>query len=776
LFLRLDDDLRTVRAPVTGFLEKVMLPSTLAAPAPEIDLAARQRAHREFQESVGGEIEVPVTLEESFGGFRFLLAGRADIVESTADGLRLTEIKTTARGRPPTLMDADPSWLMQTYSYARAMKAAGAAGLSARLVLVPCRGGFDPLEIPVDPDDQGMESQWLDLLSEASRHLTRAVARHRGQVAALEDPVFPWESRRPGQDLLERISARTVGSGTWSLVEAPTGTGKTAAVLAGALSEALPRRMRVFFLTSKNTQRLTAVSTVGAMAGRGLPVSSIVIEARAAICASCHTRCKPLECTFSRVFGPRVRSGGLLHELLSGWVVLPDRVRELAARHGVCPYELQLAASEHCDIVICDCNYAFDPSVHLRRFFDDPSTAVDNVLLVDEAANLPSRARDYYSPQISAAMVDAAASSLKGFRRFGKLVAELAGAFEELALVPLENGEEETDPSVLSCLRPEAWAREVLQTEKTLPDPIFDLFMAVVGMSRIAGLADGRFHLLLRRDSGRPVLQWFCKDASEFTGETFRSCASAVCFSATLRPLDHHRELLGLGPETRTASLPWPFPRENLRVWVDPGVDTRFRLRQASLPELAGRITRLVSMRPGTYLVFFPSYEYLAMAAPQLSDAGPPVLVQRPGMTAHERAEFLAALAGCDHLVLTVAGGIFAEGVDLVAPARRGAIVVGPCLPAPDLRQSLLSGYYEDRGLGGFVTASAMPGISRVVQAAGRLVRSPSDRGVIVLMDRRFGWHPFVDLLPEHWLEDGRPRMLGSEMGEIEAFWGGDRE
>jgi len=781
MFLKLDEKTLTVRSGIRDLIDRVLLPEDLEPGWFEPDPAARTRVHRAFQESVpGAGLEVPLSLEEECSGYRFIISGRADMVEDLpGGGFRVTEVKTVGgkgfgrSGRIPS------SFPMQLYFYARAL-AGGSPdlpGVSMRLVILPCvRGDPPPVEIPMDDSREEMDASWRDMLRTVAGLLDIWRARRRRQLDRLsKGGIFPFASRRPGQERLEKLSAEAVSSSGRVLVEAPTGIGKTAAILAGALREAIPAGLRVFLLTSKNTQRRIALETFSRMAESGLDLAVAVMDSRERMCALGNARCRAGECPYSQRFGSRVRGSRVIERLLDPGLVEPAAVRSAAIEAGVCPYELSLARARHCDLILGDFNYAFDPSVRLGRFFDEPGEAGRNVLLVDEAANLPSRAREYYSPAIESSLVDAAFPLPKRFSTFRGLLNRLRESLAGLAPDLSTDGENETEipRSSLPDLRPEAWLDRLSRLDVPLSDELYNVIFAVMAMARVSDIAGRCFHLIGGRNAGGSSVQWFCTDASPFTGECFAACRAAVCFSATLRPAPHHRDLLGLPPDTVLETLPWPFQSGSLSVWVDRFVDTRYRARARSMPMLVKRVSMLREIMPGTYVLFFPSYGYMDAAASALAGTGARLLVQRPGMDQGAREAFMSELEEGGRLVLTVSGGIFSEGVDLRAPDLRGAAVAGPSLPSVDLRNRLLAEDFTESGKNGFDCASVIPGMARVVQAVGRLVRKPGDRAVVLLFDGRFLEKRHSDLFPEHWLDGSRPRQVSWSMKEIGEFWAG---
>ena len=289
-------------------------------------------------------------------------------------------------------------------------------------------------------------------------------------------------------------------------------------------------------------------------------------------------------------------------------------------------------------------------------------------------------------------------------------------------------------------------------------------------------LSDDAFSHYLERDGDEYRLQILCKDPSRFLGGVIRRCHSVIGLSATLSPSEFYRDLLGFEPERTVAvSVPNPFPAENRRIVIDTSVATTYRERPMNYGPIAQQLSRFADAVPGNTLALFPSYRFLAEVASQMAPQRKRVLVQNPGDGHDQRQEILETLRGAlfgDILLLAVAGGVFAEGVDYPGEMLKAVAVVGPCLPALTLDQELLKSYYEERFDRGFEYAFVVPGMTRVVQAAGRLIRSQSDVGVIALLDRRFLWRPYREHLPVHWTpEEGLKSLLGDPGEVAERFF-----
>ncbi|MFO8183499.1 MAG: helicase C-terminal domain-containing protein [Candidatus Aegiribacteria sp.] len=755
------------------------LPDTLVPSRSALTVHQRQRAHSAYQRKLraeGWETEVSVSSEHEVRGIVFLIRGRVDLLRRNEGELELLEVKTVDSG--PDLMDpveGRPSHSLQLCFYAGALSEQYEIPLErvrGALVYLPLGDGeHRPFRRDIDLADPGLDLLWRNLLEDTADMLLREDERKRLQESSLEGFEFPYDTRRPGQDMMMSEVESCVEKSGYLLMQAPTGTGKTAAVLTGAIRGALPERLTVFFLTAKNTHKLIVAETLKLIMEKGVPLRCIFIAARASVCHRGGDRCLPHDCPYAPDFGGRVRRSGVMEELLEEGIIEPDRLKRTAEKAGVCAFELGLCLSTGCDIVVCDYNYAFDPHVFLKRFFLERSTSSRCCLLIDEAANLPARVRDYYSPEVRRSWVEELLAHPEATGAWRKLLFPWVRCFEEWSSLLENSGEDELElpPETALPVGLDGWMEQIGMLKEP-PEAMSEMVRAAVDISRVDP-RDPRYHLLVRRNGEERVLQWFCTDPSDFLGGQLESCHSRVAFSATLSPFRHFAYLLGFPrEETVCRDVPYPFPRKNLGVWICPDIDTRYRSRAECSGLLAERIIDIHSSCPGTWIVFFPSYSYMRMIAGILGGTGVPLLVQRPDMDRAERLDFLSRIEGEDNIVMTVSGGIFAEGVDIRSGSLRGAVVVGPSLPGMDLRQKLLAASYERREMNGFLHTWVIPGMVRVVQAAGRLIRNGRQRRALVLMGRRFTRQPYFDLLPGHWFTGGSIRFLTGSGAEIGKF------
>ena len=570
----------------------------------------------------------------------------------------------------------------------------------------------------------------------------------------LRSAHFPYPAFREPQRELARNVFRALRDGTGLLAAAPTGTGKTMGTLFAALKSAAEGHVdRIVYATARGTGQRAALDAVARLRA-SIPLRSVTITAKEHACLKDQPICDPAICEYARSYYERVPAA--LAELVAAGDASAERIAEIARRHVVCPFELSLDASVRSDVVICDYNYVFDPVVRLKRVhgFLGDRTAV----LIDEAHQLAPRVRRSLSCRLARSTVRRARGALGSAdlerkraaldRRFAELRkqvddgGEAGGAFEvEIA----------TPDALLKAARRflDAWL-EISRSEPAAPDAetlLFDVLRVLRGADWQE--AD-RFVWVLRRKDRDIVLDLECLDPSAHVAETLATFRGNVRFSATLAPLALAQRQHG-DTDGRIVTLPSPFATEHLAVLIVPDVPVRYRERATGLGALIDTIDTVRAAKPGTYLVALPSFEYLAMLARGLQERGiDEVVCQRPDMGAQDRARFVEALSrGREPLLACVVlGGVFAESIDLPDGAITGIVVVGVGLAPPSGELDRIQRQFcED----GYDVAYRQPAMTRVVQAAGRLIRSETDRGVVCLVDGRYRNEAFRRYLPSHW-------------------------
>lgn len=654
--------------------------------------------------------------------------------------------------------------------------------------------------------------------------------------------IFPYTEVRDAQQDMIRECWRDMRAGKTLFAEAPTGIGKTMATLYPAVRLFGEGKCdKIFYLTAKNATRREAFGAVQKLNEAATPVRACVITAResACICEAAKaggnrlsTYCNPVSCPYAKGYFDQVES--VIFDLLSsGKTVFSGLdIRAAAKKWQVCPYELALDLSELCEIVICDYNYVFSPSVYLRRYFTEgiPHTEGHRyIFLVDEAHNLPDRARDMYSGSLSLTEVMAAQDTMHEWEtRIGTdliFPTEDAGYDEEDKTAPrLKSGSLDDLIGVLSRMsgacaesmvvdadgvrrgvnldrnQPVALC-ETARSLSTLCDrwlrrnqghplyPTVDSLATVLRSFRTAAdYYDRRFATFVEVEGEDVRVKLTCLDPAGILRPILQKAEARVLFSATLTPNDYFADILGGDRDSVLVNFESPFPRDRLCVAICDGVSTRFEDRDGSYRKIMSYIAATVSAKRGNYMVYFPSYAYLEKVCALFQKKYPTVktVVQKPGMTYAEREAFIAAFTPDSKELLVgfcVLGGSFSEGVDLPGRCLIGTVIVGVGIPALSNERNIMRDYYDEtRDIGegsggeGYAYAYTYPGMNRVLQAAGRVIRRPEDYGVVVLIDDRYAAEPYLSLYPEHWELLSPVEDAPSLYEYLGAFWEGAKE
>ncbi len=782
--VHIDTDFKTIRAGVSDLLgepeqRSIGLTGT-GLSRMWIGSELHRRVQRELEETEPGfASEVPTQIELSIDDWKIEISGRADgVVFVDGRVVRVDEIKTLHFAVDLHNLYAEER--LERFKRQAALYAYMLSDIdepaAARLILVDI----------ISQEERDEDVPWSRdaIHSWLRQQIHRLISREERRLARLEELrtaadslPFPHQELRPSQVEIGDAVTESLTNQRHLLVRAPTGCGKTAAVLHPAVRSALARGQRVFFLTAKTLQQRIAVETAQSMQSKIF--RSLQLRAKSKMCANTEIVCHEEFCPYAKEYGHKLVRSELLPTLLAeNDHQDPDHIFEAAKAHALCPFEISLDLLGEVDLVVCDYNYVFDPTIGLRALLHGNALR-DSVLIIDEAHNLVDRSRDYYSPQLHVDQIEKTRKFLEGrsnavFEELGILIDDLSAEVRRRVADSLGDGDHnegpaEIDEHAISNLRI-AFDGAILsyflykrENEMWMADdPVLDVFFALTRFHRVLAMGGDEFVHIAERDAGGggEQLKIFCRDASRFVGEVLDGSASSIAMSATLEPFDFYRDLLGFDAHrTDELYVPSPFPPENRLVLAISDVDTTYRRRGAHYDRIANWIARL-SHPKANVLTLFPSYAFLDAVHDRLPPVPHTVIAQQPGANDAEQQRVLAALrSGEPHLLLAVLGGIFAEGVDYPGEMLSEVIVVSPGLPQYNLERELLKAYYQEFYEHGFGYAYLVPGLTRVVQAAGRLLRSDEDRGVIVVMGRRFLDAQYLRLLPEEWTL-GEPESL----------------
>ena len=828
----------TIRLSVRELVEFLLRTGSIDSRFTGFDRANEgARIHRRLQKAAGEgyAAEVFLTAERTMEGIGFTIEGRADGIFTDEDGtVVIDEIKTTAVPTDAITEDMNPCHWAQGMAYgAICAEQRELETLDVRLTyyqidtdeIIRYTRHFSAAEL-----DAFLNDLLRQYLPWARRQLDWVEARDRS-LGALQ---FPFPAYRPGQRALagEVYRACAAGKaeqkgGTRLFCQAPTGIGKTMSALFPALKAmGEGKGEKIFYLTARNTTQAAAEDALARLraADPALSLRSVTLTAKekACLCKDAEGRpaCLPEACPYANGYYERLKDA--LADLLDSAVPY-DRaaLTETARRHRVCPFELGLDLSEWCDVVIGDYNYLFDPTVHLRRFFD---AAGDYIFLIDEAHNLPDRARAMYSARFcKSSLTDArraigkGKSTLKtaltkadrGFLEARRAVTKLAprrgpapteppaeDLTQQTSLLDTEPAEAAfplpepllaQDGTVFLQELPKELLRLLFSLQAPLQDwleanpeadahaQLLELYFAVQDITRAAERYDAHFVTQLTARGSELEWELLCLDPAPFVDASLAAGRAAALFSATLTPPGYYRSVLGC-PDARAVALESPFPPEHLGLYCLPGISTRYRDREASVQAVSDALAALARAKVGNYLAFFPSYAYLRQVHEDFTARYPDIgtLAQESGLDDAARAAFLEQFGPSPAKTLLgfgVMGGIFGEGVDLVGDRLIGCAIVGVGLPQVNPRQEILRRYYDEAGGTGFDYAYRFPGMNKVLQAAGRVIRTQEDRGVVLLLDDRFARAEYTRLFPRHWHQLQYLRSTTELEQQLAAFW-----
>jgi DNA excision repair protein ERCC-2 len=752
------------------------------------------RAHQKVQRSrpAGYESEVSVTHLVETDAFELEISGRIDGVywasadpTDPATPIRpevVEEIKTTAFDPGEIGDDQYPLHWGQVKAYATMLMAAhDLSAIQVQLTYYQLDTGKQR-EIRRAFDRRALTAFFDEMVSAYLAWAAALVAWDRTRNESIAAVGFPFPSFRPGQRELAVQVYRTIGNAGQLLVQAPTGIGKTLAVLFPAI-KSLERQgvEKLFYLTARTTAQSVAEKALRRLGQGGLRLKSLVLTAKEKVCFTPEGTCTADSCAFAKGHFDRINAA--IEEIFTAHDRFTRPVIETCAqRHRVCPFAFSLDLTLISDLIICDYNYAFDPRVVLRRLFSEaPDTFC---FLVDEAHNLVDRAREMFSAEIrKERLLDLRrqlAGRLPGIHRsLGRINSLLAKERKRCQGAPGGGLSDPEPPAALGGLlfafhsQARRWLAQNIEAD--FKEALLESYFEVGGFLGALEGYDERYATLMASEGKTLRVKLFCMNPEKDMREALTRCQSAVFFSATLTPMDYFRRLFGCSDKAGTLALTSPFPGENFHLLMAPAISTRYRRREASLALLTRFLTAMVREAPGNQLIFFPSYQYLEMAREALTAAcrEKSLLIQSPGMSEADREAFLDRFAhegGTSVVGLAVMGGIFGEGIDLTGDHLNAAVIVGVGLPGICLENDLIRDYFEHTGGSGFEYAYLYPGINRVLQAAGRVIRSETDRGTVVLLDDRYATARYRALLPAHW----HPIRVFSEaqlIGQLRAFW-----
>ncbi|MCL2564468.1 MAG: ATP-dependent DNA helicase [Defluviitaleaceae bacterium] len=763
--------METIKIPVRKIIDLIMRCGDIDSGFSDVSAMHKGAAiHRKIQKKAGENYqkEVSLKLRVQIEGINVVVQGRADGIITESNGtVIIDEIKTTTLPLDRIFIQHEQhlgQGKCYAYMYLQTLENPPEL-ISVQLTYYQ----LESKEIRKHKWDftiDELSDFFSDLMHKYGEWLRFEKEYKIMRDKAIMEMLFPFESYRKGQRELAVAFYRSIIAGKKLYACAPTGIGKTLSVLFPSIKAiGMGSALKLFYLTAKTVTRTVAEDAMMLMINKGLHIKSITLRAKEKTCINEECICSPSHCPYAKGHYDRVNDA-IMDLIKNNDLITPHITEAYAKKHQVCPHELGLDASVWCDLVIGDYNHLFDPTVYLKRFFVDENN--DYVFLIDEAHNLLERARDMYTACLNKGSFSSIRNRLKdkdgsskqlrkAFRNINSYLVNLHKAHgEQKDHVSQVRNVEFSNLVTIASVTMGEWLSVKKNDNHELYKEILNLYFDVAKFIMISEIYDEHYTTIYEIRGADVYITLFCLDPSNVIAQKLAFGKSAILFSATLTPLPFYRGILGGNTDDPMIYLPSPFDGNRLLTVAHLGVSTRYKDRDNSYLPITETIYTAICHKKGNYFVFFPSYEYLHRVYELFCDNYPNVktLVQQNTMTEDERAEFLADFDKDNQETLVgfaVLGGVFSEGIDLKGDRLIGAIIVSVGIPKISLRQDQIMDYYDKKNGQGYDYAYIYPGMNKVLQAAGRVIRTESDSGVVLLIDSRYRVAKYRGLLPSYW-------------------------
>lgn len=742
------------------------------------------KIHRKIQKQMKAsyKAEVPLKWEEEYSDFIIEIEGRADGIIDDDGECVIDEIKGVYRDlyfleKPVPVHKAQA--MCYAYFYASQKKIS-----KIEVQMTYCHLETEEIKRFREEFSFSYLKKWFeDLLSEYYKWANFQYQRRIERRQSMESLEFPYPYRKGQKELVSGVY-HTMRTEKQLFIQAPTGIGKTmAAIFPAVRAVGEGYGDKIFYLTAKTITRTVAEEAFHILKEKGLSYKTISITAKEKLCLCEETDCNPEKCPYAEGHFDRVNVA--VFEILNAKdTYLREDLLDQAEKHRVCPYEMCLDISSWVDAVICDYNYVFDPNVYLRRFFGD-SVKGEYLFLIDEAHNLVERGRKMYSAvlckedflETAKIVKEHSAKLYKILKKCNRLMLEYKRECDEYTVM------ENIAGLSLQLMNLLGEMENFLEKdhEERVQKVVLEFSFSVRHFLNMYDLADENYVIYSHYDEEqRFLVTLYCVNPKRNLQECLNKGKGTVFFSGTFLPLPYYRSLFSERRDDYAICASSPFLWENLKLLVACDVSSKYTRRSVSEYEkMAEYIYAMAAGKQGNYMVFFPSYRMLEdiyeifRAKAEERQFKVSCILQSSNMTEKEREEFLEAFQENTTGTLIgfcVMGGIFSEGIDLTGERLIGAAIVGTGLPQVGCEREILKNYYDEKAQNGFAYAYRYPGMNKVLQAAGRVIRTKEDRGVVLLLDERFLQREYLELFPQEW--QGYEKCTIKNAGQkIKAFW-----
>ena len=737
------------------------------------------RIHRKIQRQMGSDYhaEVPLKITVPCEGFAIQIEGRADGIQKTADGVVVDEIKGVLREleyieKPVGVHLAQAKCYGYIYGKQQELDSITVQMTYCQMETEEVKRFQETFSI------EELERWFFDIVMQYEKWARFQIEWRQTRDATIKEAEFPYPYREGQRELVTSVY-RTILRKKKIFIQAPTGVGKTMTTIfpaVKAVGEGLGDK--IFYLTAKTITRTVAEQAFQILKKNGLQYKVATLTAKEKICFCEKAECNPDVCPYAKGHFDRVNDA--VYEMITTMEEMSrENIETQAKKHSVCPFEMGLDVSLWVDAIICDYNYVFDPNAHLKRFFSEGKKG-EYLFLIDEAHNLVERGREMYS----AVLYKEEFLQMKKAVRYEsvKLTRQLEGCNQMLLEMKRECQTYKEYNSIshfaLKLLNVMNGLQKLLEEKEQVDEEVLEFYFHVRNFLNIYEEVDENYVIYTELEEGGDFkLKLFCVNPAVKLQNFLSQGNSTVFFSATLLPIRYYKRLLSVETDDYAVYAHSPFKEANRLLVLGQDVSTKYTRRGYEMYErFAIYIKNVMQAKPGNYLVFFPSYRFMEEVRETFERYRTEemcCMIQEQNMNEQDREAFLqefeaereGSLAG-----FCVMGGIFSEGIDLTKERLIGAMIVGTGLPQVCNEREILKQYFDRHGENGFDYAYLYPGMNKVLQAAGRVIRTEEDKGVIALLDDRFAGRRYLEIFPREWrkLTYCNVKTIGEK---VEQFW-----
>ncbi|MGD9567199.1 MAG: ATP-dependent DNA helicase [Sedimentibacter sp.] len=772
----------TIKLSVRELVEFIYKSGDINVKAMSADRALEGiKAHKILQSQMGENYQKEFYLKKEFefNNIMFIIEGRADGVIIENGQTTIDEIKSTYTNLDLIDETYNTAHMAQVKCYAYIY------GLENSLERLNVQLRYYNLDsgktksIICKYTTLELELFFYDLLNMYLDWAETIINLRKEREETVECLEFPFNEYRNGQRNFSVAVFQTIKEGKKLFAQAPTGVGKTISVLFPAIKSLNAKNnAKIYYLTAKSSTKTIAFDTIKLMVDKGLKLRTTVITAKDKICFMDETKCDPEYCPYARGYYDKLNIP-LKNSIKDDCLYDREYIENIARAYELCPFEFSLDLAYMSDAIICDYNYYFDPRVALQR--DDVFKNSNDILLIDEAHNLEDRTRSMYSPELLKGEYYDVYKLMKTINK--KISSSLLNINKRFIEIKKNSDEpfifEEEPSDLINSLRKfAALAEEYINDKKNenIPDELIDIYFKSTFFIKISEIKDDSFCYYAESTKNKTMVKLFLIDSSSILKEILKKSWASVFFSATLTPLKYFKYILGGENEGYLLKIKSPFEESNLKLMITEDISMKYAVRNDNIEAACRYINEVVTEKKGNYMVFFPSYSFMEKTFEtyrQLFDISN-IIFQEQGINEEEQIGITNKFKNETGVVLfTVVGGIFSEGIDLPLEKLIGAVIIGTGIPQISFERDIIKNFFDNKFNSGYDFAYKYPGFNKILQSAGRVIRTENDKGVVLLIDSRLCQMTYLKLFPEHWKHFVKIKNVDEIKKQAGIFWRG---